>query len=80
MVLIKVDRGTLTLPPETLQIVGADARFTLITAGDTIILKKVTSPRLSEIAERATPDQPMALNEIAKEVKHYRRGRRARRR
>jgi hypothetical protein len=80
MELVKVDRGTLTLPPETLQIVGADAQFTVITAGDTIILKKVTPSRLSEIAERAPQDQPMALGEIVKEIKRYRRSRRARRR
>lgn len=44
MALVRVKRGTLTLPPETLQIVGTDAQFTVITTGDTIILKKITPP------------------------------------
>lgn len=77
---VRIERGTLTLPPDTLRIVGADAQFTIITSGDTIILKKVTPSRLSEIAERAPNDKPLPLNEIAKEVQRYRRSKNARRR
>lgn len=79
MDVIKVDRGTLKLPAQTLRTVGADAQFTIITSGDTIILKKISPPRLSEIAERAPEDKPIELNLIAEEVHRYRRGRRARR-
>jgi hypothetical protein len=80
MQLVKVNRGTVTLPPKTLQIVGADAQFTVITTGDTIILKKVSAPRLSEIATRAPDDPPLSLKEISQEVHRHRRSRRARRR
>jgi hypothetical protein len=41
-----------------LQTVGKNAQFTIITSGDTIILKKVTPARLSEIAERTPQDKP----------------------
>lgn len=80
MEMIKLKRGTLTLPPETLALVGADAQFTLITTGDTIILKKITPARLSEIAERAPQDEPMTLSAIASEVRRHRRSKHARRR
>lgn len=80
MELIRLSRGTLTLPPNMIQNIDASAQFTVIVTGDTIILKKVTPPRLSEIAERTLNDQPMSLSEIAKEVHNYRRSRRARRR
>jgi hypothetical protein len=63
-----------------LQTVGKNAQFTIITSGDTIILKKVTPARLSEIAERTPQDKPMALGAIANEVRRYRRSKRARRR
>lgn len=79
MEIVKIRDGTVTLPPETLEAIGADSQFTVIATGDTIILKKVTLPRLSEIAERLPDDKPLALNEITKEVRRYRRSRRARR-
>ncbi len=79
MEVIKMNNGTLTLPPETAERIGPDAEFTMITAGDTIILKKVTPTRLTEIAERAPKDKPMSLSEISSEAQHYRRGKRANR-
>jgi hypothetical protein len=80
MLVVKMKRGTLTLPVEAAGLIGADAQFTVITTGDTIILKKITLPRLSEIAGRAPKDKPMTLSEIAQEVHRYRRSRRAHRR
>jgi len=77
---IRIKHGILTLPPETLRLIGADAQFTLITTGDTIILKKVTPARLTEIAERAPQDPPLSLSEIASEVRRHRRSKHARRR
>ena len=77
---VRVKGTTLTLPPETLQQIKPDDEFTVITTGDTIILKKVTPPRLSEIALRAPRDKAIPLSEISREVHRYRRGRRARRR
>lgn len=80
MQVIKIDRGTLTLPSETIERIGADAELTVIVEGDTLILKKITPPRLAEIAERAPKDKPMSLKEIAREVRRYRRSHHARRR
>jgi len=77
---VRVKGTTLTLPPETLQQIKPDDEFTVITAGDTIILKKVTPPRLSEIALRAPRDKAIPLSEVSREVHRYRRSRRARRR
>ena len=80
MQVVKMDHGSLALPSETLQIVGTDAQFTIIATGDTIILKKVTPSRLSEIAERAPKDTPLLLEEIVREVHRQRKSRHARRR
>ncbi len=80
MQIVKVSGATFTLPPETAQQIGPDDEFTVITAGDTIILKKITPPRLSEIVRRAPADKGMPLGEISQEVHRYRRSRRARRR
>ena len=80
MQVIKISNGTLKLPPGTAERIGPDAEFTVITTGDTIILKRVTPPRLSEIAMRAPKDKPMSLSEISREVKRYRRSKRANRR
>jgi len=80
MQIVKVNGATLTLPPETAQQIGPDDEFTVITAGDTIILKKVTPPRLTDIAMRAPKDKAMPMSEISKEVHRYRRSRRAHRR
>ena len=77
---IKLRNGTLTLPPETAEKIEADAEFSIISTGDTIILKKIRPSRLSEIAERAPKDKAMSLAEIAREIHHYRRSRRASRR
>ena len=76
----KVKGSTLTLPSEAMQLIKPDDEFTVITAGDTIILNRVTPPNLSEIALRAPRDKVMSLSEISREVHRYRRSRRARRR
>jgi hypothetical protein len=80
MVVVKMNRGTLKLPPETARRIGANAEFTIITSGDTVILKKITPTRLSEIASRVPMDKPMSLRKISQEVHRSRRSRRAHRR
>ncbi len=80
MQIIKVNGATLTLPPETVQRIGPNDEFTVIMAGDTIILKRITPLRLSEVAKRAPKDKAMSMSEISQEVHRYRRSRRARRR
>ncbi len=80
MQVVTFSNGTLTLPPDTARQIAPNTEFTIISAGDTIILKKITPPRLTEIAERAPKDKPMSLSEISKEVQRYRRSKRANRR
>jgi hypothetical protein len=80
MVVVKINRGILKLPTETARRIGANAEFTIITSGDTVILKKITPMRLSQIAERAPKDKSMSLSEISQEVHRSRRSRRAHRR
>ncbi|HEY4687782.1 MAG TPA: hypothetical protein VIK33_00595 [Anaerolineae bacterium] len=77
---VKVKGSTLTLPSEAMRLIKPADEFTIIVAGDTIILKRVSPTRLSDIALRAPRDKGMALNDISREVHRYRRGRRARRR
>ncbi len=78
MQVVTFSNGTLTLPPETAKQIAPDTEFTIISAGDTIILKKMTPPRLTEIAARAPKDKQMSLSEISGEVQRYRRSKRAR--
>ncbi len=80
MVVVRMKQGILKLPPKTARQIGSNAAFTVITSGDTLILKKISPSRLSEIAGRATKSKPMSLNEISKEVHRYRRSRSAHRR
>ena len=77
---VKIRKGKLTLPPEATKLIGTDTEVTVVTTGDTVILKKVTPSRLSEIAERAPNDKPMSLSEISQEVHSARRSRRTHRR
>jgi len=44
--------------------------------GDTLILKKLPPPRLSEVAERAPDDEEMPMDEIVAEVHRYRQEKR----
>jgi hypothetical protein len=80
MEIVKLNGATLTLSAETVQQVGLNAELSVIATGDTIILKKITPSRLSEIAQRAPDDPEMTLGEINQEVHRYRRSRHARRR
>ena len=80
MLTAKIKGQTLTLPPAAMKFVKPNDEFTVIATSDTIILKKVLPPRLSDIAQREPQAQTMPLEEIAREVHRYRRSRRARRR
>ena len=75
MDIIKFNGATLTLPPKTLRQIGADAELSVMATGDTIILKKITPSKLSEIALRAPADPEMPLSEINQEVHRARRRR-----
>ena len=78
--IVKMEGATLTLSPETAQQIGLNAELSVFASGDTIILKKITPSRLSEIARRAPDDPEMTLGEINQEVHRHRRSRHARRR
>ncbi len=80
MLTAKVKGTTLTLPRAAMKHVKPGDEFTVIATADTIILKKVTPPRLSDIARREPQASQMPLNEIVREVHRYRRSHRARRR
>lgn len=47
-------------------------RLALISDGDTLILKKLTIPKISEFAKRAK-GKPLSLKEIVKEIHLYRK-------
>ncbi len=76
MVTTKIVKGILELPAEALEWVGSDDEFVLFIEGDSLILKKVRPPRLSELAGRAPGDVEMPLQEIVDEVHHYRQEKR----
>ena len=76
MVTTKVVNGVLELPTEALEWVGTDDELALFIEGDSLILKKVRLPCLSELAGRAPGDAEMPLQEIIDEVHRYRQEKR----
>lgn len=72
---VKVINGKITLPPLVVNWIGAAGELSLFIEGDTLILKKLRAPALSEIAARAS-DEEMPLEEIVAEVHRYRREKR----
>jgi len=52
-------------------------RVTILSGAGILIIKKLDSPRLSSLAARVT-EHPLALREVAREVRAYRRAKRAR--
>ncbi len=73
---IKVVNGTVVLPPSVVEWIGDERELSLFIEGDTLILKKMRIPRLSEIATRAPEDDEIPLEEIVAEVHQYRREKR----
>jgi hypothetical protein len=72
---VKVTKGKITLPPSVVDWVGTADELSLFIEGDTLILKKMRAPILSEIAARAE-DEEMPMAEIVAEVHRYRREKR----
>jgi hypothetical protein len=72
---VKVIDGKITLPPSVVNWIGVTDEFSLFIEGDTLILKKMRAPILSEIATRAS-DEETPLEEIVAEVHRYRREKR----
>jgi hypothetical protein len=73
---VKVIKGKITLPPSVVNWVGTADELSLFVEGDTLILKKMRVPTLSEIAARAEDEEEMPMTEIVAEVHRYRREKR----
>lgn len=52
-------------------------KVVILAEGDTVIIKKLESPKLSSIAERVK-ERPLPMRAIVREVRAYRRAKRAR--
>ncbi|MGA9349160.1 MAG: hypothetical protein WBW48_10190 [Anaerolineae bacterium] len=76
MVTTKVANGVLELPAEVQNWVRPDEELMLFIEGDSLILKKVRPPRLSELAGRAPGDVEIPLQDIVDEVHRHRREKR----
>ena len=76
MKVTRVVNGVLELPAEVLEWVRPDDELMLFIEGDSLILKKVRPPRLSELANRAPGEEEMPLQEIVDEVHHHRQEKR----
>ena len=73
---VRVVDSTVVLPPSVIEWIGDERELSLFIEGDTLILKKMRMPRLSEIATRAPAEDEMPLEEVVAEVHRYRRERR----
>jgi hypothetical protein len=76
MITTRVVNGALELPAEALKWIRPDEELMLFIVGDSLILKRVHPPRLSELAGRAPGDVEMPLQEIVEEVHRHRREKR----
>lgn len=72
---VRVVDGKISLPQVAINWVGDASELGLFVEGDALVLKKVHSVKLSEIAGRVTEEQP-PLQDIVDEVHRYRRERR----
>lgn len=76
MTTVKVREGKIELSPLLAEWLGAANELAMWVEGDTLILKKLALPRLSELAERAPDDEEMPMDEIVAEVHRYRQEKR----
>jgi hypothetical protein len=70
---VKIVDGKIELLPQMLDWLGSEDELVVLIQGDTLILKKLRLPKLSEIAERAPGEKEMSMTEIAAEVHAYRK-------
>lgn len=68
---VKVIDKRISLPLSAVEWIAASNELSLFIEGDTLILKRLHIPRLSEFAARASDDE-MPLDEIVAEVHRYR--------
>jgi bifunctional DNA-binding transcriptional regulator/antitoxin component of YhaV-PrlF toxin-antitoxin module len=70
---LKIDKnGTLTIPKALRAIFKPSDKLACFVKGDMLIIKRITPPKLSEIAERVQ-EKSIPLKEIVKEVHAYRK-------
>ncbi len=75
-VVVLGDDNTIVLPDEIARQFQPAARFALLQQGDTLILKRVSTPRVSDVVA-AAPDEPsLSLDEISVIVHELRAQRR----
>lgn len=73
---LKIDKnGKLVIPKALRSRFKPSDKIACFAEGDTLILKRVNPPKLSEIAGRVK-EKPMPLKEIVKEVHAYRKKKR----
>ena len=70
---LKIDEdGTLTIPKALRAIFKPSDKLACFVEGDTLIIKRISPPKLSEIAGRVK-EKPVPLQKIVKEVHAYRK-------
>jgi len=69
---------TLKLPPDIADRFRPSDRFVVWVEGDTLHLKRITPPRVTDIVAQAPDEEPISLEEINEMVHEVRRQRRAR--
>ncbi len=72
---IKVLDGKIALPRQAVKWIGEGTELQAFIEGDTLILKRLGKPALSEIATRAADDE-ISLDEIVAEVHRHRQDKR----
>ncbi|TET09423.1 hypothetical protein E3J84_05120 [Candidatus Aerophobetes bacterium] len=70
---LKINKDGMLIIPKTLQAIFKPSdKLAWFIEGDTLIIKRINPPKLSEIAGRVK-EKPMPLKEIVKEVHVYRK-------
>lgn len=73
---LKINKnGQITLPKSLRSIITTSDKIAYYADNDTIIIKRINPPKLSEISLR-TKAKPMPLKDIVKEVHAYRKEKR----
>lgn len=74
---LKVDKNGVMVIPKTLRsIFKPSDKLAWFTEGDTLIIKRLNPPKLSEMPGRVK-EKPMPMKEIEKEVQAYRKEKRS---
>lgn len=73
---LKIDKnGSLNLPKNVQEIFKSSDKLAYFVEGDTLIIKKISPPKLSTIADRSSK-KSAPLKEIVKEIHNHRKEKR----